>query len=229
MQLYPVLRGVTAATAFVFAIVLGLGLLQGGLFEPGQPMASEAAQVAMEPMGAEETSADSTVVQDSQSEQFSAAESAPMDEPIAEEAAQAADAATFSVESSPTPAAEGTAAPALEMESAAAVSPEGTPLADMAAAGAVEAPTGGEELRDGTTEIAGIDESLEDDPAPAEALPPDVTGGEEVAAEEAAAEVAGQSVAQTTVPWLAPLAVGLGLALLALLLLTVLVRRRIHF
>lgn len=224
MQLYPVLRGVTAATAFVFAIVLGLGLLQGGLFEPGQPMASEAAQVAMEPMVAEEPPAESTAVQNSQSEQFSAAESAPMDEPVAEEAAQAADAATFGVEASPPLADEGTAAPALEMEGAAAVSPEEAPPADVAAAGAVEVPTIDVESVEMPREETGIDEGLEDASAPAEALPADGLEGEGVAAEEA-----GQSVAQTTVPWLAPLAVGLCLALLALFLLTVYVRRRIHF
>jgi hypothetical protein len=209
VQLYPVLRGVTAATAFVFAIVLGLGLLQGGLFAPGQPVASEAAEVAMEPVAAVETAAESAAAESAAAEsvesgQFSTEEVTPVEGPRVESAEQAAD-----------------AAPALELE-AAAVAPEEAPAAGLAAAGAVEAPTGGPELREMPTETANIDEGLEDASGGAEALPPDAASGGEAAAEETT-----QPVAQTTVPWLAPLAVSLGIALLALLLLTFLVRRRI--
>jgi hypothetical protein len=71
------------------------------------------------------------------------------------------------------------------------------------------------------TEVAGMAESLTAESAPAES-PPAAADTTAVVPEEAPAEVAAS-------PWLLPLVVGLGIALAALLLLTLLVRRRLPY
>ncbi|MCW5864344.1 MAG: zf-HC2 domain-containing protein [Anaerolineae bacterium] len=112
LQLYPVLRGATALSAFLLIFVLALGVFQGQFGGVGAP-APEAAAV---------TSATVTSATAQDSAEISAIE-APQEAPAEESAAMTTDEAARTASPEATPAAEEAAAAAL-----AAPAPEGTPV-----------------------------------------------------------------------------------------------------
>lgn len=107
MQLYPVLRGATALTAFLLIFTLALGVFRGQSLMGGEPMTS-AVEVSMEESAPEEPAAAASVAEEAQ---FVAPESADSEQRVrptdsvaeapAAELAQDEITGTFSVEALP--------------------------------------------------------------------------------------------------------------------------------
>lgn len=211
-QLYPVLRTATAFTALIFAIILGLNLIQGGFGAD-----SEAAQPVAQVSGA---AVEEAAVLEAPAPQEAAADVASMAEAAPTEAAAAMSAAAVAPgESAPDVEAAATSDRATDRAQPTATIAGTTTPEDLAAAGAVteslaaEAPA---EVSGGAAEptFASI---------PTEAAAVANAATEAQAADEPAPNVKA-APSGDLLTWLA---VALGVALLALLLLTAIVRRRV--
>lgn len=215
-QLYPVLRTATAFTALIFAVILGLNLIQGGFGgggEAAQPVAqvSGAAEEAavMEAPAAPETTADMAAL----------AVEAPTEASAAMSAAAVAPAASAPGESAPGVEAAATSDRASDRVQPTATIAGTTTPEELAAAGAVTESLAAES----PAEVSGAAAEPTFAPIPTEAA----AVAANVATEAQAAEPAPSVKAAPSHDLLTWLAVALGVALLVLLLLTAIVRRRV--
>lgn len=207
MQLYPVLRGATALTAFLLIFTLALGAFQGQPLSGGET-STAAVEVAMEEAAVEEPAAAEMV----------------------EEAAQLAEPETAGAEERAMPteaAADEAPVPELAPEEITGTfSIEALPpvqATTMPGDGLTTTPIPNPELALETEEIGDV-ASVDQFEAPA-----DTAAGEPV--ESAGEEAANQSVADATGTlgsMLRPIQIGLGIALVLLLILWLVARRRIR-
>ena len=206
MQLYPVLRGATALTAFFLIFTLALGMFRGQ-FSADQPVASV---MVTESAAEEEIAA------------FEAVESAPAELPAAgREEARAMDTAEPELENAPELAAQDTMTGTFAIEALPPV--EGTLAADNG-----EGMTGVPQTELELGAAAATAEPTAALPTEDSALAPMEELADSTANAATPAEAVAESQADTTIAAiLRPLQIGLGVAFLLLLILWLIARRRV--